>query len=175
MYVKDVQLFADRPWLRQVTVVDTPGTNDPNPVRDRITRDWIGRADAVVFVTFAGQAGMTSEDVRFIDQYLAHVGPNHIVIAVNKCDEQTDRAAILRHIHKVRDGGDSRMRYLFEDDERIILVSGLGGLISEMQRAGRSLSADMKWHAKKLADTGYLRSEQHGMERLRVFVERQIN
>lgn len=174
VYVKEVQLLCDRPWLHQVTVVDTPGTNDPNPVRDRITRDWIARADAVVFVTFAGQAGMTNEDVQFIDQYLAHIDRNHIVIAVNKCDEQTDRAAIRRHIHKVRDGGDERMRYLFEDDERIILVSGLGGLISEMRGAGRSLSEEMEWYAKKLTDTGYLQPEQHGMDRLRVFVERQI-
>lgn len=174
VYVKEVSLFADRPWLRQVTVVDTPGTNDPNPVRDRITRDWIDRADAVVFVTFAGQAGMTNEDVRFIDLHLAHIDRNHIVIAVNKCDEQADRAAILRHIHKVRDGGDERMRYLFEDDERIILVSGLGGLISEMRRAGRSLPEDMEWYAKKLADSGYLQPERHGVDRLRGFIERQI-
>ena len=174
VYVKEVSLFADRPWLRQVTVVDTPGTNDPNPVRDRITRDWIDQADAVVFVTFAGQAGMTNEDVRFIDQYLAHIDRNHIVIAVNKCDEQADRAAILRHIHKVRDSGDERMRYLFEDDERIILVSGLGGLISEMRRAGRSVSEDMEWYVKKLAASGYLQPEQHGVDRLRDFVERQI-
>ena len=174
VYVKEVSLFADRPWLRQVTVVDTPGTNDPNPVRDRITRDWVDRADAVVFVTFAGQAGMTNEDVRFIDQYLAHIDRNHIVIAVNKCDMQADRAAILRHIHKVRNGGDERMRYLFEDDERIILVSGLGGLISEMRRTGRSLSEEMEWYAKKLAASGYLQPEQHGVDRLRDFVERQI-
>lgn len=174
VYVREVSLFADRPWLRQVTVVDTPGTNDPNPVRDRITRDWVDQADAVVFVTFAGQAGMTNEDVRFIDQYLAHIDRNHIVIAVNKCDEQADRAAILRHIHKVRNSGDERMRYLFEDDERIILVSGLGGLISEMRRAGRSLSEGMEWYAKKLAASGYLQPEQHGVDRLRVFVERQI-
>ena len=174
VYVKEVSLFADRPWLRQVTVVDTPGTNDPNPVRDRITRNWIGRADAVVFVTFAGQAGMTNEDVRFFDQHLAHIDRNRIVIAVNKCDLQADRDAILRHIHKVRDGGDERMRYLFEDDERIILVSGLGCLISEMRRAGRSLSEGMKWYVKKLADAGYLQPEQHGVDRLRVFVERQI-
>ena len=40
-YVNSVQLWADRSWLHQVTVTDTPGTNDPNPVRDSITRDWI--------------------------------------------------------------------------------------------------------------------------------------
>ena len=123
-YVKSVRVRADRPWLHQVTVADTPGTNDPNPERDRITREWIQRADAVVYVTFAGQAGMDHEDVKFIDEHLAHVNPSYRIIAVNKCDDEDDTEAIRRHIRKIRDSGDLRMKSLFGNEDQIVLVSG---------------------------------------------------
>ena len=173
-YVKLVQLWADRPWLHQVTVADTPGTNDPNPERDKITREWIQQADAVVYVTFAGQAGMTGQDVKFIDEHLAHIDPDRRIIAVNKCDQESNTEAIWNNIRKIRNSDDLRMKNLFGDDDQIVLVSGLGALISAMQHAGRPLSDDMKWYAGKLSATGHLEPEQHGLEKLRALVERRI-
>ena len=174
VYVKSVQLWADRPWLHQVTVADTPGTDDPNPERDRITREWIQQADAVVYVTFAGQAGMTGSDVKFIDEHLAHIDPGRRIIAVNKCDQEPNTEAIWNHIRKIRNSDDLRMKNLFGEDDQIVLVSGLGALISAMQHAGRPLSDDMKWYAGKLSATGHLEPEQHGLEELRALVERRI-
>ena len=173
-YVNWVQLWADRPWLHQVTVADTPGTNDPNPERDKITREWIQRADAVVYVTFAGQAGMTGEDVKFIDEHLAHIDPQRRIIAVNKCDTQPNKEAILSHIRKTRGSDDLRMKVLLENDDQIVLVSGLGALVSAMQEAGRPLSEDLTWHASKLSGKGYLDPERHGLDRLRNVIERRI-
>lgn len=173
-YVNSVRLWADRPWLHQVTVADTPGTNDPNPVRDKITREWIERADAVVYVTFAGQAGMTDSDVKFIDEYLAHINPQRRIIAVNKCDSQPNKEAIWSHIRKIRDSDDLRMKALFRDEDQIVLVSSLGGLVAAMQEEGRSLSDDLTWYAQELDGKGYLESEQHGMERLRNVIEQRI-
>lgn len=172
-YVNWVQLWADRPWLHQVTVADTPGTNDPNPERDKITREWIQRADAVVYVTFAGQ-GITGPDVKFIDEHLAHIDPQRRIIAVNKCDTQPNEEAILSHIRKTRDSEDLRMKVLFGNDDQIVLVSGLGALVSAMQEAGRPLSEDLTWHASKLSGKGYLDPERHGLDRLRNVIERQI-
>ena len=172
-YVNWVQLWADRPWLHQVTVADTPGTNDPNPERDKITREWIQRADAVVYVTFAGQ-GITGPDVKFIDEHLAHIDPRRRIIAVNKCDLQPNEEAILNHIRKTRDSGDLRMKALFGNDDQIVLVSGLGALVSAMQEAGRPLSEDLTWHSRKLSGDGYLEPERHGLDRLRNVIERQI-
>ena len=174
VYVKSVRVRADRPWLHQVTVADTPGTNDPNPVRDRVTRDWVQRADAVMYVTFAGQAGMDSEDVKFIDEHLAHVSPAHRIVAVNKCDDEPDAEAIRRHIRKIQHSGDLRMKNLFGNDDQIVLTSGLGGLIAAMQDAERALSEDMRWHADKMCATGYLDAERHGVDKLRGLIERRI-
>ena len=173
VYVKSVRLWADRPWLHQVTVADTPGTSDPNPERDRITREWIQRADAVVYVTFAGQAGMTGSDVKFIDEHLAHIDPSRRIIAVNKCDQESNKEAIWNNIQKIRNSDDLRMKNLFGDDDQIVLVSGLGALISAMQHAGR-LPDDMEWDAEQLSAKGYLDPELHGLEKLRDLVERRI-
>ena len=174
VYVKSVRLWADRPWLHQVTVADTPGTDDPNPERDKITREWIQQADAVVYVTFAGQAGMTLENVKFIDEHLAHIDPGRRIIAVNKCDQSSNTEAIRNHIRKIQNSNDLRTKNLFGADDQIVLVSGLGALISAMQHAGRPLSDDMKWYAEKMSATGYLEPEQHGLEKLRALVERRI-
>ena len=174
VYVKSVQLWADRPWLHQVTVADTPGTDDPNPERDRITREWIQQADAVVYVTFAGQ-GITDPDVKFIDEHLAHIDPGRRIIAVNKCDLVPDTEAIWNHIRKIRNSDDLRMKNLFGEDDQIVLVSGLGALISAMQHAGRPLSEEMKWYAGgELSARGYLEPDLHGIEKLRDLVERRI-
>ena len=173
-YVKSVRVRADRPWLREVTVADTPGTNDPNPERDRITREWIQRADAVVYVTFAGQAGMDNEDVKFIDKHLPHVSPAKRIIAVNKCDDEPDTEAIWRHIRKIRDSGGLRMKNLFGNEDQIVLVSGLGALIAAMQEAGRALSDEMQWYEQKLSASGFLDPERHGVEKLRDLIERRI-
>ena len=175
VYVKSVRVRADRAWLHQVTVVDTPGTNDPNPERDRITREWIERADAVVYVTFAGQAGMDSEDVKFIDEHLAHVSPAHRIIAVNKCDDpQANAEAIWRHIRKIQHSGDLRERNLFGNLDQIVLISGLGALIAALQDAGRALSKEMRWHAQEMSLHGYLNAERHGVDKLRDLIERRI-
>ena len=174
VYVKSVRLWADRPWLHQVTVADTPGTDDPNPERDKITREWIQQADAVVYVTFAGNAGMNLENVKFIDEHLAHIDPGRRIIAVNKCDQSSNTEAIRNHIRKIQNSNDLRTKNLFGADDQIVLVSGLGALISAMQHAGRPLSDDMKWYAEKMSATGYLEPEQHGLEKLRALVERRI-
>jgi hypothetical protein len=37
-----------------VTIVDTPGINDPNKIRESITLEWVKKiSDAVVYVTNA--------------------------------------------------------------------------------------------------------------------------
>ena len=174
IYVKSVRLWADRPWLHEVTVADTPGTGDPNPERDKITREWIKRADAVVYVTFAGQAGLTGSDVKFIDEHLAHIDPRRRIIAVNKCDGESNTEAIRNNIQKAQSSDDLRKKNLFGDDDQIVLVSGLGALVSAMQQAGRQLSEDMEWHAEQLSAKGYLDPERHGLEKLRALVEQRI-
>ena len=43
-----------------------------------------------------------------------------------------------------------------------------------MKKAGRALSGDMRWHADRMSDSGYLDPERHGVEKLRDLIERRI-
>ena len=117
---------------------------------------------------------MTNMDVKFIDEHLAHIDPGRRIIAVNKIDLVSDREAVWNQLRNVRDIDDLRMKNLFGNDDQIVLVSGLGALISAMQRDQRPLSDEMKWHAGKLSASGHLEPERHGLEELRDLIERRI-
>jgi hypothetical protein len=173
-YVSSVNVTADIPWLYEVTVADTPGTNDPNPERDKITRDWIKRADAVVYVTYAGQAGMNADDIRFIDDYLLHVDARRRIIAVNKCDSLSDSGAVWSHLESLRIGGSVRMQELLGDRGGIVLVSGLGGLIECMESDGRALSEGLIEWRSMLNNRGFLDPEKHSINALRSLIEDRI-
>jgi hypothetical protein len=173
-YVSQVRVIADRPWLHEVTVADTPGTNDPNPQRDLITKQWISRADAVVYVTYAGQVGMDLQDVQFIQAYLAHIDPARRIIAVNKCDGMPDSEAIERHFDRLRHGDDLTLRELFRDPEQVVQVSSLGALLEAMRDARRPMSAAHQESLPVLEALGWLSEARHKVGALRSLVEKRI-
>ena len=121
-----------------------------------------------------GKQGLTDSDVKFIDEHLTHIDPQRRIIAVNKCDTQPNKEAILSHIRETRDSDDLRMKVLFGNDDQIVLVSGLGALVFAMQEAGCPLSENLTGHARKLSGKGYLDPERHGLDRLRNVIERRI-
>ena len=173
-YVKSVSIWADRPWLHQVMVADTPGTNDSNPERDRLTKEWINRADAVVYVTYAGQAGLDADDVKFIDTYLRHIDPRKRIIAVNKCDTQDDADAIRSHFRQFASSRDLRLQELFADPDQIVLVSGLAGLITAMNEDGTPIPSQFAEEAEFLEFSGWLEPGRSGIDALSAKVEERI-
>jgi hypothetical protein len=84
-FVKSVNLSYPSEILKDIIVVDTPGTNDPNTVRSKLTEDWIGKSDAVIYLMYAAQA-LTSQDQEFILKYLLPVPSDKIMIALSKID-----------------------------------------------------------------------------------------
>ena len=173
-YVRSVELWADNAWLYQVDVADTPGTNDPNPERDRITREWISRADAVVFVTYAGMAGMDATDVAFMDNYLMHLHPDKRIIVVNKCDLVESQDSVRHHLRSLANSHSPRLRAMFEDHARVLLVSGLGALIDGARRTGRQLPHSETEQGRELDANGWTRPERHGMDALRREIESRV-
>lgn len=174
-YVKAVHLWADRRWLHEVTVADTPGTNDPNPERDKVTREWINQADAVVYVTYAGQAGLDQNDVDFLDRYLHHIDPDKRVMAVNKIDTQDDLEAIHAHFRAMGKSTDLRLQALFGPNVRPpVLVSGLGGLVATMNAAGKPVGPGLAEDADWLADNGWLAPQRHRLGVLQEEIEERI-
>lgn len=160
-FVKSLDIYYDHPWLEDVEIADTPGVNDPNPIREDITKDWIHRAHAVVYVTYAGKA-MNKSDIDFIDEYLMHVPSRCRLISVNKIDVPEDRTSVEEWINNLRD--EKRFRVLLGDEESNYFVCALGGLIDRMERDGLKLSSELEEEAERLAMQGFLDSECHQIE-----------
>lgn len=173
-YVKEVEIHAPIPWIEDVIVTDTPGTGDPNPERDKLTREYIRQADAVVYVTYAGQAGLTEQDVVFLDTNLLHIHPSKRLIAVNKCDSQPDVAAIRSHIGALRNSQDLRLQNLYQNEDQVLLVSGLGALASEMHQSGRPMSEELEEMLPILERSGFTDPAKHGVTELRTRIESTI-
>lgn len=173
-YVREVRVVADKKWLYQVTVADTPGTSDPNPQRDRITKDWIRRADAVVYVSYAGQAGMDEADLEFIDKNLLHVSKDRLLIAVNKLDTVANADGVAAHIRSLSQHQDPRIRSLFSDLDNVLTVSGLGGLFDRLRGSGAVLNEDQLEQVELLEEDGFLDPERHRLGHLAERIEKQL-
>ena len=84
--------------LRDLHVVDTPGTNAINRAHERLTKDFVPRADLVLFVTSADRPFTETERV-FLES-IRDWGKK-IVLVVNKIDifqKQTDLAEVLQFV-----------------------------------------------------------------------------
>ncbi|MGV9340292.1 dynamin family protein [Streptomyces sp. NPDC003688] len=107
-----------------VDVVDSPGLND-HPDREVITMDFLGRADAVVFVLSALQALKNSER-SFADEYLRLFRHDNFFFLVNRMNQvdEDEAGPLLRDIRdQVRGNWDIR-------PERVLPVNALAALKS---------------------------------------------
>ncbi len=76
-------ITAQAPILEHVSIVDTPGTNAIDREHERMTREFIPRADVILFVTSADRPFSESER-RFLEQ--VRDWGKKIVFAINKVD-----------------------------------------------------------------------------------------
>ena len=88
--------FAGGPFAYPVTLVDTPGTNDPFLVRDEITRRSLEDADIYVFVISALQP-LSSSDVALL-RILNGLHKDRIIVFVNRVDQLRNPIADARTV-----------------------------------------------------------------------------
>ena len=78
-----VEIFLPVEALRRVEIVDTPGLNSIRPEHERVARDFLRDADAIVWVFAAGQAAKATEREALT---LAHAAGKRVVGVLNKID-----------------------------------------------------------------------------------------
>lgn len=127
-------------WLREVNLVDTPGTNAVIRTHEQITEHFVPRSDLVLFVTSADRP--FSESERNFLERIRRWGKK-IVIVVNKMDllqSEEDRTQVLAF---VAENG----RQLVGSDPRIFPVSARLALEAKQQerKNGTPLAAQEKW------------------------------
>jgi small GTP-binding protein len=116
--------------LRQVRIVDTPGTNAVLRQHEAIARDFVPRSDLVLFVTSADRPFTESE--RAFLESIRQWGKK-VVVVINK-DDVLDGEAARREVETfVR----SQVRRLLDFEPELFLVSARAGM-----RAPDSPAAD---------------------------------
>jgi small GTP-binding protein len=132
------------PLLKELNIVDTPGTNAVIRYHERLTDEFVPRSDLVLFTTSADHP-LTESERQFLERILAW--GKKVVFALNKADIIEDEAAlqevrsfVLKHATKVL--GDTpeffpvsarlAQRALSESDpeqrQRLRIASGLDAL-----------------------------------------------
>jgi small GTP-binding protein len=140
--------------LRDLDIVDTPGTNSIERMEEEITRQFVPRADLILFVTSLLQP-LTASELDF----LAHIREwgKKVVFIVNgvdrrNSDEQLDRVReYLSREVTTRLGG---------REPTIYFISALQALKARL--AGRSASGDSASHGMPIPDP---RNEYPALER----------
>jgi dynamin family protein len=77
--------FNDSPFAFPITLIDTPGTNDPFLVRDEITRRSLENPDIYVFVVSALQP-LSAGDIAML-RLLNGLHKDRIVVFINRADQ----------------------------------------------------------------------------------------
>ena len=88
-YVKDITLQINRPELKGLYIVDTPGLDDPNPLNSRETEVWAQRAHAVIYLMPWKGIGETGK--AFVESNFGKMseGSSNRVFVITKIDENS--------------------------------------------------------------------------------------
>ena len=143
-FVKSVEIYYPAEILRSLVVVDTPGTNDPNIFRSKITLDWIKRCDAAIYATYAGRA-FDESDIKFINEYLLSLENSKRIVAINKIDvlRNFDEAKELLENNKKNE---TYQKTVFNEASSFVFTAGLYALLEEKEKNGFLLNEDELWY-----------------------------
>jgi tetratricopeptide (TPR) repeat protein/GTP-binding protein EngB required for normal cell division len=97
--IRSVDIFLPVEALRRVEIVDTPGLNAIRPEHERVARDFLRDADAIVWVFATGQAAKATERDALA---VARAAGKRVIGVVNKIDlaGPGEVDAVIRHISK---------------------------------------------------------------------------
>ena len=123
--VRQVEIFLPVEALRRIEIIDTPGLNSIRAEHERVARDFLRDADAIVWVLAVGQAAKASEKEAL---GLARAGHKRVVGVLNKIDraDAGEVEAVLTHVR----------RTLGELLDSVVPLSATRAF--EARRAGRS-------------------------------------
>ncbi len=133
-------------WLREINLVDTPGTNAVVQRHQQLTEHFVPRSDLVLFVTSADRPFSESERA-FLERIRAW--GKKIVIIVNKIDIVETEAELEQILDFVR----TNARQLLGIEPQIFPVSAKQGLqAKQMARAsGHDLPQGPLWDRSRFA------------------------
>ncbi len=153
--------------LREISIVDTPGTNAIIRRHEELTRDFVPRSDLVLFVTSADRP-FTESERTFLEQ-IREWGKK-IVFIVNKIDilpRPEEREEVIRYVGE-------NARALLGENPEIFAVSARQAL--EARAAGPESTAAELWESSGFEQVeDYLLNTLDQQERIRLKLLNPLN
>ncbi|MBE0492380.1 MAG: dynamin family protein [Sulfurospirillum sp.] len=84
--VKSVELFSDLDFLKDgVSIVDTPGLDDPVVQREEITKAYLSECDLLIHLMNVNQSA-TQKDIEFLCDTILYQNVSQILIVITRID-----------------------------------------------------------------------------------------
>jgi small GTP-binding protein len=141
------------PLLKELNMVDSPGTNAINRQHERLTSDYVPRSDLVLFVTSADRA-LTQSERLFLEKILTW--GKKVSLVVNKADILEDDLAV----EKVREFVSTNAEMILGYKPELFLVS--------------AKLAQLAQHTTDSSEASRLR-ELSGIEKLEHFITQTLD
>ena len=95
--VKMTTLYINDERIKNHIIVDTPGTNDPIISRGQKTKEFLGRCDYIVFLSYSAQF-LDNNDNAYIKEQLPSEGKKDILILASKFDNQLSQESVFEDV-----------------------------------------------------------------------------
>lgn len=163
-YVREAILYYDHPALHDLTIVDTPGTNDPNVVREAIATAYLSKADAVLFASYSGRV-LDQNDLSLLTRYMGHMDAARVIFVITKVDVPFgSRQELDGYINSDLRKNDVLRPYL--ERGHVVPVCAEGALLGNMAAEGK-LDAKGDIKLRRYQKLGFANTEAAGIESLR--------
>lgn len=144
---KSVVFTLPKKELLGVTIVDTPGFNDPISSRDDETFNFLSHSNVIVLVQNP-YAAFDITDLNLLESQISKAGIGKMVIAINQFDalgnvswENELNKRITKKEKIIIESGNSIIKELLKDS-KIIPVSSIMALIGYLKKQGVKVLAD---------------------------------
>ena len=167
---------ATAPWLRDVSIVDTPGTNTLDQRHTSLTRDFVPRADVLLFVTSAERPFSESEH-KFLTAILEW--GKKVAFVINKADllpNEGDLAMVMEHVasNAQRELGSTAPVFPVSSRTALTLKRraapdgsvALGTDLSSYANDEAEARAAAQWEALEAHVLSYVQSDTRALEKL---------
>lgn len=121
-----LDVFNPAPFLQEISIVDTPGTNAVIERHQALTEEFVPRSDLVIFVTSA-ERPFTQSERQFLEKVKSW--GKKIVVVINKVDLLENQEDYRRVVQFVKDG----FRQLLGLESPVFPVSGRLALQAKTQ------------------------------------------
>lgn len=108
--VKMTTLYINDDRIKDYIIVDTPGTNDPIISRGQKTKEFLGKCDYIVFLSYSSQF-LDNNDNAYIKEQLPSEGIRDILILASKFDNQLSQESVF-------EDADGDIKVAYEEEKK---------------------------------------------------------